>query len=176
MPSIEIWGSGSGLITGRHQPSYWVNHITADPVTGTQPTITFTPTLTPNYQLKYGFSNIARVEISYLLQNDKIQMIYLTAPSGITIASSYCNATLESTTAEAAPYPYRFECWRIGSNYLQLIKQDNFPAWTSAYINKKVVIYLRYIIADWLSGTSGNWNVNTYTYITTSPSTWYRVS
>lgn len=46
--------------------------------------------------------------MSYLLQNEYIKMIYLTAPAGITIETTYCNATMESTTSEAAPYPYRF--------------------------------------------------------------------
>lgn len=61
LPSIQIWDAAAGTIRGKHEPSYWVNHITTDPVSGLQPTITFIPTLTPNYQLKYGFNNIARI-------------------------------------------------------------------------------------------------------------------
>lgn len=53
--------------------------------------------------------------------------------------------------------------------------QDNFPAWTSAFINKKVIVYLKYQIADNKYVTSNPWNVATYT-ITSSPNTWYRVS
>ncbi len=34
--------------------------------------------------------------MSYLLQNDKVQQILVTAPSTITLNSKYCNATLES--------------------------------------------------------------------------------
>jgi hypothetical protein len=68
--------------------------ITTDPVSSNPLAISFTPTLTPNYQLSYNFDNIAKVEISYLLQNDKVQQILLTAPSGITLNSKYCNATL----------------------------------------------------------------------------------
>lgn len=32
--------------------------------------------------------------MTYLLQNNKINMIYITAPSEITIVTSYCNATM----------------------------------------------------------------------------------
>lgn len=35
-----------------------------------------------------------RIEISYLMQNEHIQMIYLNAPSYITLDRYYCNATL----------------------------------------------------------------------------------
>ena len=55
-----------------------------------------------------------------------------------------------------------------------LLKQDNFPAWNSGFINKKVVIYLKYQIANWKYTTSNTWNVNTYTIASTN--TWYRVS
>lgn len=113
--------------------------------------------------------------MTYLLQNDKIRMIYLTAPGEITIATSYCNATMESTAAEAKPYPYRFECVSIGSNSLMLYMQDNFPAWNSGFINKKVIVYLKYQIANWKTVTSNSWNVATYT-LTSGPNSWYRVS
>ncbi len=101
-------------------------------------------------------------------------MIYLTAPTGITIESTYCNATLESTTSEAKPYPYRFECLSVSSNAVQLIMQDNFPTWTSAFINKKVVLYLKYQIANSVTGSCSNWDVATYTALTTNSQ--YRVS
>lgn len=55
-----------------------------------------------------------------------------------------------------------------------LLKQDNFPTWNSGFINKKVVIYLKYQIADSQIGSCNNWNVNTYTI--TSVNNWYRVS
>lgn len=61
LPSIQIWDASSGVIRGKHQPDYWVNHITTDPTSGNQLAITFTPTLTSNYQLKYSFNNIARI-------------------------------------------------------------------------------------------------------------------
>lgn len=174
LPSIQIWSVSTGRISARHEPSYWVNHITVDPVSNNAPTITFIPTLTPNYQLKYGFNNIARIEMTYLLQNDKINMIYLTAPGEITIATSYCNATMESTAAEAKPYPYRFECYAMSSTTVMLYKQDNFPAWDASFINKKIIVYLKYQIANWKTGSSNSWNVATYTI--TSANSWYRVS
>jgi hypothetical protein len=55
-----------------------------------------------------------------------------------------------------------------------LLKQDNFPAWNFGLINKKVVIYLKYQIANWKYSTSNTWNVNAYTIAYTN--TWYRVS
>jgi len=46
--------------------------------------------------LSYNFDNIAQIKISYLLQNQNVKQIMLTAPTGITLKSKYCNATLES--------------------------------------------------------------------------------
>jgi len=51
-----------------------------DSNTGSSNTISFTPTLTPNYQLKYGFKNIAKIEITNMLQNKYVKMILLQAP------------------------------------------------------------------------------------------------
>ena len=150
--------------------SYWTTHITTDPTSSEPLTITFTPTLTPDYQLKYGFNNIARIEITHLMQNKHIEAIYITAGSEVTFLTSYCNATLESDSSEATPYPYRFECSSIGSRSLKLIKQNNFPEWTSAFLNKKVVIYLKYTIANWKTGTSYQWKAYAYTAYTGSSS------
>ena len=61
LPTIQIWDASGGVIRGQHQPDYWVSHITTDPVSSNQLGITFTPTLTPDYQLKYSFNNIARI-------------------------------------------------------------------------------------------------------------------
>ena len=63
-------------------------------------------------------------------------MIYVTGGSDVTFATSYCNATLESTTAQATPYPYRFECVISGTRSLKLYKQDNFPEWDSSFLKK----------------------------------------
>lgn len=111
--------------------------------------------------------------MDYLLQNDRILMVVLSAPGEITLVNNYCNATLESTTAEAKPYPIRFEC-TISGNTVTLTRRDDFPAWTSAYINKKIFLYLKYRIADNKFVTSNNWNVNTYTGL--SVNNWFRVS
>ena len=51
-PYTEVWDASSGTIRSRFHSSYWVNHITTDPSTGEDLRITFTPTLTPEYQLK----------------------------------------------------------------------------------------------------------------------------
>jgi hypothetical protein len=64
---------------------------------------------------------------------------------------------------------------QVSSNSVKILKQDNFPTWTSAFINKKVIIYLKYQIADWKTVASNSWNVATYT-ITSTPDAWYRVS
>jgi hypothetical protein len=104
----EVWDAVTGTIRSRFTTSYLVNHIQTDPNSGDALEISFTTTLTPDYQLKYSFNNIARIEITHLLQNTNIRMIYITGPSEVTFSSSYCNATLESTTAEATPYPYRY--------------------------------------------------------------------
>lgn len=79
-PYQEVWDAANGNIRGRFYTNYWVDHITTDPGTSDPLTITFSPTLTPDYQLKYGFNNIARIEVTHMLQNEHIQMMYLTAP------------------------------------------------------------------------------------------------
>ena len=159
----EIWDGSSGTIRARLNTHYWVNHITTDPATGDPLSITFTPTLTPDYQLKYDFSNVARIEITHLMQNKHIQMIYVWADWEITFKNSYCNATLESTTEEATPYPYRFECKTIGTRSLYIYTQDNFPDWNENFTDKKVVIYLKYTIHNSKSGNSNNWYAAAYT-------------
>ena len=60
-PYTEVWDASSGTIRARFYTNYWVNHITTDPKTGEALEIDFTPTLTPDYQLKYSFNNIARI-------------------------------------------------------------------------------------------------------------------
>jgi hypothetical protein len=132
--------------------------------------ITFTPTLTPDYQLKYGFNNIAKIEISYILQNKNIQMIHLAAPTGISIIGTYCNATLESTSIETAPYPFRFKCQVMSTGYIQLIKQKDFPAWDSGFINRKVIIYLKYTIATSVAVACSDWVATAYTGLSVSSS------
>ena len=71
----EVWRGSSGTIHTKFYTNYNVAHITVDPTSGNTLSISFTPTLTPDYQLKYGFNNIARIEVTHLLQNKNIQMI-----------------------------------------------------------------------------------------------------
>ena len=92
----ETWQASTKTITKVFTTSYTVPIIVNDPISGNPLAITFTPTLTPNYQLSYNFANIAKIQISYLLQNSNVQQILLTAPGGIALNSKYCNATLES--------------------------------------------------------------------------------
>lgn len=164
----EVWQASTKTISKIFTTSYTVPIITTDPTSGNPLAITFTPTLTPNYQLSYNFDNIAKVEISYLLQNNKVQQILLTAPSGVTLNTKYCNATLQSDATEAKPYPFRFKCEVISTSQVRITQNSNFPAWTSAFINKKVVVYLMYTISQGLLGIScQNWVATTYTHPTT---------
>lgn len=174
LPYTQIWDAASGTIRARFTTYFWVNHIQTDPTTSDALSFSFTPTLTPNYQLKYGFSNIARVQISHLMQNQLIKMIYVTVNWQIEFVNTYCNATLESTTAEALPYPYRFECQVAGDHALYLYPQDNFPDWQTSFTDKNIVIYLKYTIHDSKSGNSNAWNAHAYTI--TSVNSEYRVS
>ena len=101
-------------------------------------------------------------------------MIYVTANWEIAFVNSYCNATLESSTAEATPYPYRFECQVTGTRTLKLYKQDNFPDWDTSFYNRNVVIYLKYTISNSKSGNSNYWYA--YAYTTNAVNTDYLVS
>ena len=92
--ATERWSAGVMIV--RFYTSYTATHITIDPTTSTTLGITFTPTLTPNYQLKYTFSNIALVTINNMLQNLNIKKIKLTAPTGISLDTNYCNATVQT--------------------------------------------------------------------------------
>ena len=76
-------------------------YIIIDPTTSTPLEITFTLTLTPNYQLKYQFNNISLVKLSRLLQNLNIKHIKLNVPTRITLDTEYCNATVQTNIGEA---------------------------------------------------------------------------
>lgn len=68
----EVWKVATGTISNIFYTSYTVGTIVTDPVSNNPLAITFETTLTPDYQLSYGFNNIARIEISYLMQNKHI--------------------------------------------------------------------------------------------------------
>lgn len=172
---IQQFSSTSGTVIRRIYFDNYANVITIDPSTSEPLNITFTPTLTPDYQLKYQFPNIARVEITHLLQNDNIQMIRLDAPSGINIDTTYCNATMETFTNEALPYPYRYKCTTMSSTYIVLNMQSNFPTWNSTFTNRKVIIHIRYTIPDWYGAVSPTWYVRSYSH-PTSNSGIYQIS
>ncbi len=97
-------------------------------------------------------------------------MIHLAAPTGISIIGTYCNATLESTSIETAPYPFRFKCQVMSTGYIQLIKQKDFPAWDSGFINRKVIIYLKYTIATSVAVACSDWVATAYTGLSVSSS------
>ena len=109
------------------------------------------------------------------MQNEHINMIYIEGGSDVDFVNTYCNATLESDSTEAKPYPYRFECQSMGTRTLKLLKQDNFPAWDASFYNRKVILYLKYIINNNnKSGTSSSWTATAYTQDIVSSE--YRVS
>ena len=70
-PYTEIWDASTNRIRAKFNTDYSVTHITTDPVSSDPLAITFTPTLTDNYQMK-NFDNIARVELSHAMQNRDI--------------------------------------------------------------------------------------------------------
>lgn len=98
-----------------------------------------------------------------MMQNKEINMIYIATGSEINLVTTYCNATLESDSSEADPYPMRFECVSFGSQSLRLLKQSNFPEWTSDFTQKKIILYLKYTINDNKYVTSNTWNAYAYT-------------
>jgi len=162
--STERWSGGS--ITHRFYTNPSVVHITTDPTSSTPLRITFIPTLTPNYQLKYGFPNIALIKISKLLQNLNIQHIRLNAPGGITLSTQYCNATVQSSSAEAKPYPFRLICHSMASNHIILRLQSDYPFWDPSFTQRDINVYLQYTIADATTSPSGNWNAVAYSHLT----------
>jgi hypothetical protein len=160
----EIWRSGSVYV--RYYTDYTATTITSDPTTGNPLIISFIPTLTPNYELKYGFENIANVTLTNMIQNAKVKQIRITAPGEITIDTQYCNATMQTFAGEAIPYPYRFSCETMGSNYIILNLFSNFPAWTNAITQRSIYIYIRYTILNSKTVQSNDW----YAYAYTDPS------
>ena len=167
----EVWQASTKTIIKVFYTAYTLPVTTVDPTSTNALAITFTPTLTPNYELSYNFDNIVKVKMSYLLQNKNVQQILLNAPSGIVLNKVYCNATLESTTAEAKPYPFRFKCEVLNSYQVRINPQPDFPAWTSAFINKQIVVYLQYTIDLSLKGiATGDWVATSYTDVTSTSS------
>ncbi|CAM5999585.1 unnamed protein product [Sphagnum balticum] len=159
--ATTVWRSG--YIYTSFYTSYTTSTIYNDPITNNPLSITFVPTLTPNYQLMYTFNNIAKITISYALQNAQIQQIYITSPYGITINTGYCNATMETFVGEALPYPYRFTCTYLDASDVRLNMQSDFPAWQSEFINRTIIVYLKYQILTGLGSSCGMWTATTYT-------------
>jgi hypothetical protein len=159
---VEIWRSGS--INRCYFSNYGVDPITVDPTTSNPLRISFTPTLTPNYQLKYNFKNIANVTITNLLQNQFIQQIRISPPGEISIDTTYCNATVQTFPGEALPYPYRLVCQTMATNFVVLNLFSNFPTWNNGFTQRSIYVYLRYTIANGQMGTSGTWSASAYTH------------
>lgn len=106
-----------------------------------------------------------------MLQNDKIKQILIIAPSGISLNSKYCNATMYSTPSEAKPYPFRFQCQVISSYQVRITKNSDFPTWVPGFINKKIIVYLMYTISTGLLNTTiSNWVATTFTDPTSTSS------
>lgn len=162
--NVELWKGG--IVTNRFYSSYSAATITTDPTSATALSITFTPTLTPNYWLKYGFNNIGKVVLSKFFQNGFVKQIRLNAPTEITLDTQYCNATFQSSASEAKPYPYRFVCQVLTSRIVQLNLFSDFPAFAADFTQRTILIYLRYIISTGQMVASNTWTA--YAYADTS--------
>lgn len=171
--NTEIWSGAT--VSGRFHSDYQASTLFYDPTTLDALSISFTPTLTPDYQLKFGFNNIAKIELTHLIQNKYVQMIYISAPSDITLDSTYCNATMKTNPGEAIPYPFRFVCQSQGTNYVMLNMQSDFPAWTADFTGRSIFIYLRYVINDNQFNYGNNWTAQAYAH-PSSTSYFYLVS
>lgn len=167
--NIEIWRGGSIFV--RYYGDYRATTITTDPTTSTPLTISFTPTLTPNYQLKYSFWNIANVTITKMLQNNQVKQIRIYSPGEIIIDTQYCNATVQTFPGEALPYPYRLVCQTMASNYVLLNLFSDFPAWNSGFRQRSIYVYLRYTIQNYQTVNSNSWSATAYSHA--SSNSWY---
>ena len=167
----EIWRSGSVWV--RFYSDYTASTITTDPTTSNPLTISFIPTLTPNYQLKYGFNNIAKVTLTNMIQNSNVKQIVIYAPSEITIDTQYCNATMQTFPGEAKPYPYRFVCQSMSSTSIVLNMFSDFPAWNSATTQRSIYVYVRYTILNSKTVSSNNWQAYAYADPSSQSSNYY---
>lgn len=77
---------------------------------------------------------------------------------------------MTTTAAEARPYPFRFVCESMGSNWVKINMQSDFPAWTSAFTSKSVFVYLRYTISNGQVSYGNYWYAYTYTHATSTSS------
>ena len=98
------------------------------------------------------------------MQNRYVQMIYLSAPSEITIDGTYCNATLQTYPGEAKPYPYRFVFQTMSSKSIKLNLQSDFPAWTANFTGRSIYVYLRYTILNSQTSYSNYWTAQSYAH------------
>ncbi len=96
-------------------------------------------------------------------------MIELVAPFGISLINNYCNATMTTSLTEAKPYPYRFKCSIISSSTLRITLQSDFPVWQPDFINRNIIIYLKYTISQALLGSNCNdWIARAYTHVSSN--------
>ncbi len=109
------------------------------------------------------------------MQNKQIKLIYITTGSNLYLDTQYCNATIETYPGEALPYPYRFICTTMATNYVKINLQADYPEWTANFTGRSMFIYLRYTINNAQNGYSNYWNAYTYTD-SSSTSTYYQVS
>ena len=81
---------------------------------------------------------------------------------------------MESTAAEAKPYPVRFICQDKWYYRFNIIFQSDFPTWNDNFTQRDIFIYLRYTISNSKTVSSNNWYVYTYSALTYS--SWYMIS
>lgn len=97
-----------------------------------------------------------------MLQNANVKQIYIYTSGGITINYNYCNATMLTYAWEALPYPYRLVCQGMGTTWVRLNLQSDFPAWNSSFTGRSIFVYLSYVISDNVTPHCSNWTANAY--------------
>ena len=85
----EIWDASSGTIRAKLNTDYTFTHITAYPTSSDPLEVLFSPTRSNGYQLKFNFINTVKIDVTHLMQNGEIEMLYITAPSVITFLDNH---------------------------------------------------------------------------------------
>lgn len=58
----------------------------------------------------------------------------------------------------------------MGSRWVKLNKQSDFPSWNSTYTARSIFIYLRYTISNGQYNYGNYWNAYSYTHLTSTSS------
>lgn len=77
---------------------------------------------------------------------------------------------METYPGEALPYPYRFSCNAMGSTWVRVNLQSDFPSWTSNFTGRSLFIYLRYTISNGQYNYGNNWTARAYADVSSTSS------